>query len=868
MSAGELDLNNAYALGGSPTLTITGGALGNTSGSAVTLFNNPIQNWNGDFAYNGTSDLNLGTGSVTLSAARTVTVNTNNLSVGGSIGGAFNLTKSGTGTLTLSGSNSFTGITTVNAGTLSASTSYNLGASNLVINGGTALFGGNNTTNIVAGSQLLMGASNSVAQLIVTNGATLQVTGGNFYIGNNSGATNGTNMVTVAGATITNAATLQIGYAGSGQVNILTNNGGTINASAAMNLSRTGASNSVNTYVQSSGAYNSAKALQFSIGTLANGNNSYTTNQFILNGGTASFSTINFQGFGTNVQNTVTVGTGTVTASSKITFGGTNNGSQNYANTIQLNNGGVLSVQGLTTNTYANQTTNQLIFNGGTLQANSNALSPFIDSSIAVTLQSGGGGIDVVTNNKTAVIGAAITGDGGLNINGLGGTGAVNLSGSNSYTGTTTINGGVLEFLNTNSLYGGNTANWTASNIVVKGGTLAIAVGPTTGAFTTNTVSTLLAAIDSSTPMATNTIGLLNGTALGFDASGGSFNLTNNLNNTTWTTNGGVNVGTNAVGLTAFGTGTLTLSGSNSYTGTTTISGGVLSLGTGGSLATNGTVFDSGTLGFSGTGALTFANRITGTGGVTQSGTGTTTLSGSNSYTGTTTISAGRVALAGGGSFASTNVYLGTLASQGTFDVAAQGSSFNLTTNQTLSGYGKLDNGAGNTVTISGAITPGNQATTNTGIITVTGNATLGVASKTTLQLYGNPTASSNFDQLVVAGTMTYGGILNLYINTNVYSFTDMSFGQTNTYQLFTSSANSYIAGLTNVALTGSWNSDFTSNGLGIWTYTDTSLAWSMNELNGQLVVTSIPEPSDLIYFAGLITAAVLIYRRRQQRQS
>ena len=95
-----------------------------------------------------------------------------------------------------------------------------------------------------------------------------------------------------------------------------------------------------------------------------------------------------------------------------------------------------------------------------------------------------------------------------------------------------------------------------------------------------------------------------------------------------------------------------------------------------------------------------------------------------------------------------------------------------------------------------------------------------------------------------------------------------MTVGQSNTYQLFTSSANSYIAGLTNVALTGSWSGDFTSNGLGMWTYTDTSLAWSMDELNGQLVVTSIPEPSDLIYFAGLITAAVLIYRRRQQRQS
>ena len=46
LSAGQLNLNNASAR--APALTISGGAIGNTSGNAITLSTNNAQNWNGN----------------------------------------------------------------------------------------------------------------------------------------------------------------------------------------------------------------------------------------------------------------------------------------------------------------------------------------------------------------------------------------------------------------------------------------------------------------------------------------------------------------------------------------------------------------------------------------------------------------------------------------------------------------------------------------------------------------------------------------------------------------------------------------------------------------------------------------------------
>jgi autotransporter-associated beta strand protein len=77
-----------------------------------------------------------------MNASRTVTVNAGNLTVGGSISGSgFGLTKNGSGTLVLSGSNSYTGNTTINSGTLRAAAAGAVGNSSQIIvnNGGSFL---------------------------------------------------------------------------------------------------------------------------------------------------------------------------------------------------------------------------------------------------------------------------------------------------------------------------------------------------------------------------------------------------------------------------------------------------------------------------------------------------------------------------------------------------------------------------------------------------------------------------------------------------------------------------------------------------------------------------------------------------------
>ena len=105
LNAGTLAINSATAIG-TGALTINGGALANTGFVAVTLTTNNPQTWNSNIVFDGTQNLNLGTGAVaTGGVLREVTVNAGILTVGGVITAPAGLTKSGTGTLTLGGNN-------------------------------------------------------------------------------------------------------------------------------------------------------------------------------------------------------------------------------------------------------------------------------------------------------------------------------------------------------------------------------------------------------------------------------------------------------------------------------------------------------------------------------------------------------------------------------------------------------------------------------------------------------------------------------------------------------------------------------------------------------------------------------------------
>ena len=96
-------------------------------------------------------------------------------------------------------------------------------------------------------------------------------------------------------------------------------------------------------------------------------------------------------------------------------------------------------------------------------------------------------------------------------------------------------------------------------------------------------------------------------------------------------------------GVTKTAAGTLVLTGSSTYTGGTTISSGTLQLGDGlsnnGSLA--GSITDNTQLVFANPSGQTFAGTISGSGSVTKTGIGTLVLAGGNIYTGGTTVSGG-----------------------------------------------------------------------------------------------------------------------------------------------------------------------------------------------------------------------------------
>jgi autotransporter-associated beta strand protein len=138
-------------------------------------------------------------------------------------------------------------------------------------------------------------------------------------------------------------------------------------------------------------------------------------------------------------------------------------------------------------------------------------------------------------------------------------------------------------------------------------------------------------------------------------------------------------------------TGTLTLSGANTYSGGTTLTAGTLAISADSQLGTGNLTFNGGTL--QTTAAVTDSRAITlnsgggtidtdaqsdlfsgvfsGTGALTvlsSNPVGVLTLSGVNTYTGATTITSGTLALTAGGSIAASSGV--TIASGGTFDIS------------------------------------------------------------------------------------------------------------------------------------------------------------------------------------------------------
>jgi autotransporter-associated beta strand protein len=213
------------------------------------------------------------------------------------------------------------------------------------------------------------------------------------------------------------------------------------------------------------------------------------------------------------------------------------------------------------------------------------------------------------------------------------GSGTLVLASANSYTGVTSINGGVVSVSDIgNGGVAGNlgAASNASSNLVFDGGTL-LYTGASASSDRGFTLQSGGGVIDVASADLT-----LSGVATGPGA------------------------------LTKSGAGTLILSGANDYSGGTNISAGMLTVDTGGSLG-SGAVNNNAVLAFSGSDSKSVANTISGSGSVMQSGSGVTTLSGANDYSGGSSVSAGTLAAGSDSAFGSGAVTLsgGALSASG-----------------------------------------------------------------------------------------------------------------------------------------------------------------------------------------------------------
>ncbi len=153
---------------------------------------------------------------MTLGATPIVTVNAATLSVGGPIGGGFGLIKSGVGTLTLSGSNTDTGTTSINAGTLqigNAGTTGALATTSVITGsaGGTLAFSCTDTVTQGTHFNSVIGGAINLTQ---AGSGTLVLNQANTYTGTTS-IDAGTLALTGSAGSIANSSMIRVGSAGS-----------------------------------------------------------------------------------------------------------------------------------------------------------------------------------------------------------------------------------------------------------------------------------------------------------------------------------------------------------------------------------------------------------------------------------------------------------------------------------------------------------------------------------------------------------------------------------------------------------------------------------------------------------------------------
>ncbi len=688
------------------------------------------------FDRSGATVLVMGVGARTLTltgtntTANTIAPNLTDSTTTG--GGVLSLAKTGLGTWALSGANTYTGGTTISAGTLIAKNASALGS-------GTAV---SNNVVLAAGAGLDYEAAANNAKLTIGGGLTITGGAGTTLEGSIGSSTTADEINVVGAATLTDAPLTVNIYGVSGVATV----------TGTYTILHGGAGSSLNpaTAPTLGLVYNNSN---FTVGALSN---TATDLQVSITSQTV-LPTVYWKGGLSGAANVWAVSNGTTASNWSATAGGSVQALTPGSTTdvvisatspttapISTTLGADMSIKGLT----ISDTTNGLGLNadGNTLTIGADGITVATNvplASIAANVSVGTN--ETWTNNSTAspllisgyVTGAAnasllVTGAGNTTISSvLGITGSLTKSGSgtftlsgidpNTYAGLTTVTGGELDLnksgvLASQGAFTVGSGTGVAATLKLLASNQIVSTGKT---LTINSDGTLALGANS------NTVATLVSTGGTITGSGGVLTATAaptfNGTNVTSTIGAGATVASTAQatvaatdGLTLNGTlsdaagisltnGATTLSGTGTVTGAVTLNGGGntvsstgtlttggLSVGGSGNTITSGIITGGGTIASAGTLVVNSGATLTGSLGVSSGG----TLSGQGTVGNTTVATGGAINLQ--------DSSVGTLHT-GTLSLGAgtgTALSFDI---QTVSGTTSVDSIAAGTLTITGA---------------------------------------------------------------------------------------------------------------------------------------------------------------------
>ncbi|EAR7733189.1 autotransporter outer membrane beta-barrel domain-containing protein [Salmonella enterica] len=402
----------------------------------------------------------LGSGDVTDNA--TLEMNTGG-TFSNTISGSGQVVKSGDKTLTLSGVNTYTGGTLISGGTLIASNVEALGTGDVTNNAALELNTSGDFDNAIGGS----------GKVEKSGDGALTLSGSNTYTGGTTisgGTLVATNVEALGSGDVTNNAVLELNtggtfdnaISGSGQVvksgdetltlsgaNSYTGgttiSGGTLVASNVEALGSGDVTDNATLEMNTGGDFDNAiggsgNVVKSGADTLTlSGSNTYTGGTLISDGTLVA-------------SNVEALGSGDVTdnATLELNTGGDFDNAISGSGKVEKSGDGTLTLSG--SNTYTGGTT----ISGGTLVATSvDALGTGDVTDNAVLELNTGGTFDNVISGSGQVVKS--------------GDDALTLSGANSYTGGTTINGGTLVASNVEALGSGDIDNYASLQLNASG---------------------------------------------------------------------------------------------------------------------------------------------------------------------------------------------------------------------------------------------------------------------------------------------------------------------------------------------------------------------------------------------------------------